>query len=183
MSTSQQQDDQRPISVGKRPNDKKSGGRGNPHGPGRYSRNAQPSQSVTKLARLDYDPAEYQLISHLPRRCPRGPGDVYITLKTPFRAQMDRCKKLLQAPGCRQIVIHAMGAATNRAVNLALQLQADFQGLLQLSPTTGSLELTDELEPLRDDLDPISQSRFVSAIQIAVFFVKNLEDIKNKEKI
>ena len=91
---------------------------------------------------------------------------------------MDKCRKLLETPGCREITLHGMGAATNRAVNLALQLQSDFTGLLELSTSTGSLEMTDELEPLRDDLDPVSQSRFVSVIKIRIYFTKVLEDIK-----
>ncbi|OQV21100.1 putative Ribonuclease P protein subunit p20 [Hypsibius exemplaris] len=161
---------------------KRGNSRGNPYtGPGAAPRTSHPSNPDTaarRTSKLAYDPAEYQLISHLPRRFPKGPGDVYLTLKTPFRAQMQKCKKLLEASGCREVTLHGMGAAVNRAVNLALQLQSDFGGdLLELSPTTGSVEMTDELEPLRDDLDPISQSRFVSVIKIKISFTRTLEDV------
>ena len=139
----------------------------------------KPGSSEHKLSKLEYDPSEYQLVKHLPRQCARGAGEVYITLKTSFKAQLERCKKLLEAPGCRAITLHGMGAATNRAVNLALTLlQAEYADLLELSTTTGSMEMTTELEPLRDDLDPISQSRFISVINIKLFFVKTLEELK-----
>ncbi|XP_055345624.1 ribonuclease P protein subunit p20-like [Paramacrobiotus metropolitanus] len=152
-----------------------------------YPRTSKPSHSqhdqpsTSKLPPLDYDPAEYQLVRHLPRQHPRGPHDVYITLKTAFKAQMQRCRRMLEAPGCPGITLHGLGAAANRAVNLALQLCSEYTGLLQLHATTGSMPMTQELEPLRDDLDPVSQTRFISAIHIRVYFVKTLEDLKKKK--
>ncbi|GAV04418.1 hypothetical protein RvY_14697 [Ramazzottius varieornatus] len=156
----------------------------NTRGAGDHGRMAhdKPGPSEHKLPKLEYDPSEYQLVKHLPRQCPRGPGEVYITLKTSFKAQLERCKKLLEAPGCKSISLHGMGAATNRAVNLALTLQAEYAGLLEISTTTGSTEITNELEPLRDDLDPISQSRFISVINLKLFFVKSLEDLKKPKE-
>ena len=49
-----------------------------------------------------------------------------------------------------EVTIHGLGAAIHRAINLALQLQETSSHSLQISATTSTVELTDDLEPLTD---------------------------------
>ena len=53
-------------------------------------------------------------------------------------------------PSLDELTIHGLGAAIHRAINLALQLQETSSYSLQLSATTSTVELTDDLEPLTD---------------------------------
>lgn len=116
---------------------------------------------------------ERALRRRLPRRLPRRRGDVYVNMKTDFRAQLSRCQKLL-APGggCAEICIHGLGLAINRAINIALQLEAAGGGALRLAANTSTVELADGAEPEGDadpDADePLARTRHNSAIHIRV---------------
>uniref|UniRef100_A0A671NP46 Ribonuclease P protein subunit p20 n=1 Tax=Sinocyclocheilus anshuiensis TaxID=1608454 RepID=A0A671NP46_9TELE len=119
---------------------------------------------------LEMDPLEYTLRKRLPRKLPKRRNDVYVNMKTDLKAQLARCQKLLDAH--REICIHGLGLAINRAINIALQLQTSSQGgALQLAANTSTVELIDDLEP--DDLDeagePLTRTRNNSAIHIRVF--------------
>jgi hypothetical protein len=77
----------------------------------------------------ELDPVEYTLRKRLPHRLPRRPNDIYVNMKTDFKAQLARCQKLLDGGArgqnaCTEIYIHGLGLAINRAINIALQLQA-----------------------------------------------------------
>ena len=48
------------------------------------------------------------------------------------------------------ITVHGLGVAIHRAINLALQLQESSPYQLQLSATTSTVHLVDEMEPLHD---------------------------------
>lgn len=121
---------------------------------------------------VDMDPVEYTLRKRLPRKLPKRRNDVYVNMKTDFRAQLARCQKLLEGGGHREICVHGLGLAINRAINIALQLQASSQGVLQLAANTSTVELVDDLEP--DDPDearePMTRTRNNSAIHVKVFY-------------
>ena len=51
---------------------------------------------------------------------------------------------------CNELYIHGLGAAIHRAVNLALQLQETSSHSLQVSTTTSTVELVDDMEPVDD---------------------------------
>ncbi|XP_035760133.1 ribonuclease P protein subunit p20-like, partial [Neolamprologus brichardi] len=89
-----------------------------------------------------------------------------------FRAQLARCQKLLEGGGHREICVHGLGLAINRAINIALQLQASSQGALQLAANTSTVELVDDLEPEDPDEagEPMTRTRNNSAIHIKVFY-------------
>ncbi|KAJ3584873.1 hypothetical protein NHX12_013596 [Muraenolepis orangiensis] len=122
----------------------------------------------------EMDPVEYTLRKRLPRKLPKRRNDVYVNMKTDFRAQLARCQKLLEGSGGghREICVHGLGLAINRAINIALQLQAGSQGALQLAANTSTVELVDDLEP--DDPDeagePMTRTRNNSAIHIKVYY-------------
>lgn len=123
-----------------------------------------------EVSTLEMDPMEYTLRKRLPRKLPKRRNDVYVNMKTDFKAQLARCQKLLDAH--REICIHGLGLAINRAINIALQLQTSSQGALQLAANTSTVELIDDLEP--DDPDeagePLTRTRNNSAIHIKVFY-------------
>lgn len=119
---------------------------------------------------LEMDPMEYTLRKRLPRKLPKRRNDVYVNMKTDFKAQLARCQKLLDAHG--EICIHGLGLAINRAINIALQLQTSSQGALQLSANTSTVELIDDLDPEDPDEagEPLTRTRNNSAIHIKVFY-------------
>ncbi len=120
------------------------------------------SRSIPKI-----DPAEFTLRKRLPRRLPKRKNDIYVSNKTDFKAQEARCHKLLDT-GVNEIHIHGLGAAVNRAVNLALQLQKSSLGTFQMSVHTSTVDLTDDLEPTGDDAEPETRDRHNSAIHIKI---------------
>ncbi|XP_030636767.1 ribonuclease P protein subunit p20 [Chanos chanos] len=122
---------------------------------------------------VEMDPVEYTLRKRLPRKLPKRRNDVYVNMKTDFKAQLARCQKLLDGTaGHREICIHGLGLAINRAINIALQLQAASQGALQLAANTSTVELVDDLEPEDPDEagEPLTRTRNNSAIHIKVFY-------------
>ena len=94
---------------------------------------------------VEMDPVEYTLRKRLPRKLPKRRNDVYVNMKTDFRAQLARCQKLLESGG--HICVHGLGLAINRAINIAHQLQASNQGMLQLAANTSTVEIWSQWRP------------------------------------
>jgi hypothetical protein len=65
------------------------------------------------LQSVEMDPVEYTLRKRLPRKLPKRRNDVYVNMKTDFRAQLARCQKLLEGGGHREICVHGLGLAIN----------------------------------------------------------------------
>lgn len=131
-----------------------------------------PAHTDSSSPAVEMDPVEYTLRKRLPRKLPKRRNDVYVNMKTDFRAQLARCQKLLEGGGHREICVHGLGLAINRAINIALQLQASSQGALQLAANTSTVELVDDLEPEDPDeaREPMTRTRNNSAIHIKVFY-------------
>lgn len=131
-----------------------------------------PAHTDSSSPAVEMDPVEYTLRKRLPRKLPKRRNDVYVNMKTDFRAQLARCQKLLEGGGHREICVHGLGLAINRAINIALQLQASSQGVLQLAANTSTVELVDDLEPEDPDEagEPMTRTRNNSAIHIKVFY-------------
>jgi len=55
-----------------------------------------------------------------------------VNRKTDFAAQLERCQKLLDSSE-QEVRIHGLGAAINRAINLALQLEQRGQGTVEVN--------------------------------------------------
>ncbi|XP_043924700.1 ribonuclease P protein subunit p20 [Protopterus annectens] len=131
--------------------------------------NRIPSMQQMSGADLEMDQVEYTLRKRLPRKLPKRKNDIYVNMKTNFKAQLARCQKLLDSGGFNEICIHGLGLAINRAINIALQLQANSFGALQIAANTSTVELVDDLEPELDMGDPVTRTRNNSAIHIKVF--------------
>ena len=129
---------------------------------------------VQKDIQKDFlDNEEYTLRKRLPRNMPRRKNDVYITKKTSFEGQFKRCEKLLNELDYQEIVIHGLGAAINRAMTLALKLQGQMSGLVEIAVNTSTVELVDDLEPSNDNVEADTQARNNSAVHIRLFKVAN----------
>ena len=89
------------------------------------------------------DPQEYSLRKRLPARLPSRPNDIYVNNKTDFKAQLARCFKCLEVETC--VYIHGLGAATTRAINLALQLQEKSSTPLDIAVNTSTVNLIGEI--------------------------------------
>ncbi|XP_047121506.1 ribonuclease P protein subunit p20-like isoform X1 [Schistocerca piceifrons] len=83
---------------------------------------------------------DHVLRKRLPPRLPRRKQDIYITNKSNYKGQLARSEKLLES-GEPEIVIHGLGAAVTRAVNLALQLKEKFLGTVELSVNTSTVDI------------------------------------------
>jgi hypothetical protein len=75
------------------------------------------NDTTTTTTILRRDNEEYKIVKKLPGRFPKRDNDIYITNKTDFKAQLERCKQLIRNfKQADQIVLHAMGPAINRFV-------------------------------------------------------------------
>jgi ribonuclease P/MRP protein subunit RPP20 len=128
--------------------------------------------------KLHRDPEEYAIFKRLNnKQFSKRPNDIYVTRKTNFKAQLERCMKLISSNGnFREISIYGMGSALQRTINLALQFQLKTN--CQLHPTIASVEVTDHLMPLLDDLEPMSDTRWVSTIHITCTLPSILTETK-----
>lgn len=122
----------------------------------------------SKFVDFRFDDEEFQVRKRLPPRFPVRKNDVYVTRRTNFKAQLARCEKLLDS-GFDAVYIHGLGAAVNRAINLALQLKRRGVGSLDLAINTSTVEVTDDLEPLLDDIESQTRVRNCSAVHIKIF--------------
>ncbi|XP_076662993.1 ribonuclease P protein subunit p20 [Andrena cerasifolii] len=119
------------------------------------------------------------------KRQPFGPerkrdGDVYVTNKTNFKAQLKRCEKLL-GDGASELIIHGLGAAVPRACNLALQLREIHYGGVELDAKTSTTSIVDDFEPLSDSADYETINRNNSTVHIRVFRKFSIGSLKHKE--
>ncbi|KAH9380422.1 ribonuclease P protein subunit p20-like [Haemaphysalis longicornis] len=116
-----------------------------------------------------FDPDDYQLRKRKASgQLPRRENDVYVNMSTNFKGQLERCRKLLDS-GKTEVFVHALGAAVGRAINLALQVESHYQGVVELDVRTSTVGVVDDLEPLGDDLEPMTQTRQSSAVHIRLF--------------
>ncbi|XP_069502116.1 ribonuclease P protein subunit p20 [Ambystoma mexicanum] len=130
---------------------------------------AFPEPKAASASEVEMDKVEYTLRKRLPHKLPRRKNDIYVNMKTDFKAQLVRCQKLLDSGNFSEICIHGLGLAINRAINIALQLEANSFGTLSVAASTSTVELVDDLEPETDDGEPMARTRNNSAIHIKVF--------------
>ncbi|EFA08615.2 ribonuclease P protein subunit p20 isoform X2 [Tribolium castaneum] len=95
-----------------------------------------------------------------------GKTVIYVNTKTPVKALLDRCSKLI-SEGEKEITIYCLGAAIQRGTLLALKVCEENVGF-QIHTNTFTTELIDDLEPATDDADYAIQRRFNSALKIKV---------------
>lgn len=66
------------------------------------------------------------------QRAVSGPTHLYVSRNSDFKAQLARAHKLLADPKHKSVTVHGLGAAINRAINLALQLSDQALGGLDV---------------------------------------------------
>ena len=76
-----------------------------------------------------------------------------------------RCERLLEK-GYNEIFIHGLGAASPRAINLALQLNINHHNTLSQAVHTSSQRVVDDLVPRDEGRPARTQVRSVSAVHI-----------------
>lgn len=103
-----------------------------------------------------------------PLRAPSLKSDVYITTAQRPQATVRRARALLFDDNLTEITLHGLGAAVERAVDAARALSEQYGTHLAVHTRTSSVELIDDYEPLRDDLEVRSVSRFSTAIHIRI---------------
>ncbi len=131
-------------------------------------KNSQKPHGDTRNEDQDVDIEEIVLIKRLSKDMPKRKNDFYVSKNTDFKNQIARCHKLLDS-GWNELYIHGLGAAVNRAINIALQLKALSNGSLDVSVHTSSVELVDDIEPYSEQHEPEIQTRNNSAVHIKVF--------------
>ena len=78
-------------------------------------------------------------------RPPTLKNDIYISRKSSFPALERRAKKLMKDPTVAEIHIHGMGAAMNRAVELALELRRSCPDAFETRVDTSTVDLIDDV--------------------------------------
>merc|ERR1712218_328463 len=101
---------------------------------------------------------------------PKRRNDIYVTKYTNFNSQLERCEILLKAR-FKEIVIHGLGTAIIRAINLATRVKERFNNKVDISIHTSTVEFEN-----RDDCF----GRFESCIHLKVFKVDTNVDIEVK---
>jgi len=122
-----------------------------------------------------FDPEEYAIRKKLPPSLPRRNIDIYISNKTAFKAQLERCRQFIEK-GESEFFIHSLGSAIPRALNLALQIQKDNSTCVNLETVTSTLELTDDYESTAN----LDNNRHNSAVHIKII-VSNQQQESNKK--
>ena len=102
------------------------------------------------------------------RQTPKQKNDIYVNKQSDFKFQLARAQKLLDS-GWNEVFIHGLGAAINRAVNLALQLEQEGHGSIQISAQTSSTQVVDDFRPLDEEQESYSETRTKSSIKIKVY--------------
>lgn len=117
-------------------------------------------------------------MNHLKRKY--NSNEVIVNNKSNFKSQLVKCQSIMDNTRFDDLVIRAMGKATCRAMNLALQLNLNNYETFELKPKTFSVELKEDnlKRPVRgadkDGFDPKSvdvtgkKTYFVPAIEIVV---------------
>lgn len=134
-------------------------------------------KEANKKFKGDVDGEEFLLRKRLPVCCPKRKNDVYVSQKTNFKAQVSRCNKLLSTSH-NEIFVHGLGLAIDRAINIALQLKATGLGTIEVSATTETVELTDDLIAVNGELEDRTRTRNTSAIHIRVYKVDRIDALK-----
>ena len=102
------------------------------------------------------------------RQTPKQKNDIYVNKQSDFKFQLERAQKLLDS-GWNEVFIHGLGAAINRAVNLALQLEQGGHGSIQISAQTSSTQVVDDFRSLDEEQESYSETRTKSSIKIKVY--------------
>ncbi|KAG0301849.1 ribonucleases P/MRP protein subunit pop7 [Dissophora globulifera] len=117
-------------------------------------------------------PPTVTLRKRAPLRAPTLATDVYVTKTSSYKGQLTRAKKLLTEDGHPFIVLHAMGAATERAILLAMGISNACSGQVRCQTETATVDLVDDIIPVDTELDLDTSTRQNSAVKIRIELVQ-----------
>ncbi|CAG8436360.1 2699_t:CDS:2 [Ambispora gerdemannii] len=118
-----------------------------------------------------------KILKRAPQRPATMPFDLYISRKKPnFIGQLERAKKLLLQERYPKIIIHALGPAIPRAIDLVMQLNETTHNQIEYKTTTSTVSLFDDIEPEDEEQDYEIQKRYNSAVHIQVSLKKGVLD-------
>ncbi|XP_042856768.1 ribonuclease P protein subunit p20-like [Penaeus japonicus] len=117
------------------------------------------------------DPDEQWLRRRLPRHLPKRNNDVYVNNYSNFKGQEVRAVNLLHE--CGWVVVHGLGSAVPRAINLALSLQVAARAPTVVDTRTSTVYLTDDIEPTFDGADQEYHTKGNAAVHIKVSLTQN----------
>ncbi|TPX70589.1 hypothetical protein SpCBS45565_g01658 [Spizellomyces sp. 'palustris'] len=128
-------------------------------------KNQEPIESTTKPSN---NVKPYARHKRAPPRPPTLANDIYVSRKSQFVALSKRAQKLLDSSDFTFLTIHGLGAAINRAIELALYLREKNPDRITWTITTSSVILVDDIEPEDVEADVYTEPRQNSAIHIRV---------------
>jgi ribonuclease P/MRP protein subunit RPP20 len=118
------------------------------------------------------DPTFNNFLATLRKRAPVRPQtlptDIYVTTTSSYKGQLTRAKKLLVEDGEPFIVLHAMGAAIERAIGLAMGINTACSGQVRCHTETATVELVDDIIPVDTEKDFDTNTRQNSAVHIRI---------------
>ncbi|CAG8451428.1 6711_t:CDS:2 [Ambispora leptoticha] len=116
-----------------------------------------------------------KIIKRAPQRPATMPFDIYISYGKPnFIGQLERAKKLLLQERYPKIIVHALGPAIPKAINLVMQLNEITHNQIEYKATTNTVSLFDDIEPEDEEQDYEIQKRYNSAVHIQVSLKKGV---------
>lgn len=98
---------------------------------------------------------------------PIGSDEIRITAAGSVFRYVDYAKSLFDEKQKKKVTIKATGNAISKAVSLAEIIKRSFKGLHQLT-LCGSTTIKDHYEPTEEGLDPVTEERVVSFIEITL---------------
>ena len=99
-----------------------------------------------------------------------GINEIYLDRAQPFNQQLERTWRILNEGKLDHVVVHGIGPVIQRAINLALQIQIRGGGMFDVSVTTHTVYLHDDLSPVNPDKDVVtSQTRKNSSVSVKIF--------------
>jgi len=107
-------------------------------------------------------------VKHCPHRMPASRTDIYLSRTVRGSDVRQRVFSFLSNEENHFITIHALGSLIRRAIKLAIWLKEKMPDRLQLYPSTSTVTIVDDFEPLVDNLAPITSIRYNNAIHIRV---------------
>lgn len=123
-------------------------------------------------------------------------NEIVVNNKSNFKSQLVKCQNIMNNINYDELVIKAMGRATSRAINLALQLNETNYNTFEISPRTYSIEHNEDKvkQPVRgadkDSFDPDDidinmdkQTIYIPAIELVVRKSKlEIEKVRQVQK-
>ncbi|KAG0237164.1 ribonucleases P/MRP protein subunit pop7 [Actinomortierella wolfii] len=117
---------------------------------------------------------EASIRKRAPLRPPTLINDIYVTNSSSYKGQLYRAKKLLVEDGLDYILLHAVGAAIERAIAVAMGVSEACSGQVRCHTETSTVKLVDDVVPTDTEKDLDTQTRNNSAITIRIEMLKRM---------